>query len=105
NYSSATYCKTGANPTPVITGLAGGTFTSVPAGLSINAATGQITLLTSILAAYNVTYTTNGICPEANTVSVTITTAPDATFTYASPYCQFGVNPSPTFGAGASAGV
>lgn len=105
-YSSSTYCQTGTNPSPTITGLAGGTFTSTPAGLSINSSTGLINLLASTLGTYTVTYTTSGICPNTSSVAITITSAPSASFSYpGSPFCQYGANPFPTFGAGASAGT
>jgi gliding motility-associated-like protein len=106
NYGgSTTFCQTGTNPNAVITGLAGGTFTSSPGGLSINPSTGTINLAASALNTYNVTYNTNGPCPNSFTLPVTITSAPSASFTYAGPYCQSASNPLPTFGAGASGGT
>jgi gliding motility-associated-like protein len=105
SYTSGTYCLTGSNDTPTITGLAGGTFTSVPAGLSINTTTGEISPNLSTLNTYTVTYTTNGPCPQSQDVSITITTAPNATFSYDGPYCQFIPNPLPSFPGGSSAGV
>ncbi len=105
SYSSPTICKSGSDPSPVISGLAGGLFTSSPAGLSLNASSGKITLGSSALATYNVTYLTDGTCPASSTVSVTITTSPDAAFTYSTAYCDGEANPFPHFTAGASAGV
>ncbi len=106
-YPSATYCTTGTPQTPTITGLAGGTFSSTPAGLNINPATGVITLTSSALGVYTLTYTTNGSCPNSTSITMTITnTTPFANFGYpASPFCQNGGNPFPTFGPGASAGI
>ncbi|WP_405370934.1 HYR domain-containing protein [Nonlabens sp. Asnod2-A12] len=71
NYNTTVYCPSAINPTPTITGLAGGTFTST-AGLVINAATGSVDLDTSMRGTYIVTYTTNGDCPQSTTVSFTI---------------------------------
>ncbi|GBL36182.1 mucin-22 [Filimonas sp.] len=106
SYALSTYCQTGANPSPTITGTPGGTFSATPAGLSINSATGQIILTTSTLGTYDVQYVTNGPCPDSSTFNVTITTAPTTGFSYASAsYCQNGIDPSPVFVAGASAGV
>ena len=107
NYSSSTYCQTEPNPTPAITGLAGGTFTAVPAGLVfVNINSGQINLSASTVGTYAVTYTTNGPCPATNTVNVTIVTQPVATFSYIPlPICQYDTNIAPTFPVGASAGV
>ncbi len=105
-YASSTYCQTGINPTPTITGLAGGTFTSLPSGLVITAGTGLINLAGSTLGTYSVTYTTNGPCPNTSSVNITVTSAPTAGFSYSgSPYCQYGTNPTPSFSIGASAGT
>ncbi len=104
NYSTSSYCQSGANPSPTITGTAGGTFTST-AGLSITGSTGTINLAASTPGTYTVTYTTAGACPATATASVTITTIADATFNYAGPYCQNATDPSPTLGAGASLGT
>ena len=106
NYSSGTYCISGVNPTPTLTGGSSGTFTSSPAGLVfISATTGEINLSASALNTYAVTFITNGTCPSSDTVNLTITNAPDATFSYAGPYCPSGLDPLPTFSIGASAGV
>ncbi|MCW3105030.1 MAG: C-terminal target protein [Bacteroidetes bacterium] len=107
NYSSGTYCQTGANPTPTITGAAGGTFSSSPAGLVfISTSTGQINLSASALNTYTITYTTAGPCANSSTVNVTISNAPSASFSYTgSPYCQNGTNPFPTFSGGGTAGT
>ena len=60
------------------------------AGLTINSATGVITLGTSTAGPYTVTYTmVNGGCTTTATTSVTVTAAPSATISYAgSPYCS-----------------
>ncbi|MEO6902386.1 MAG: PKD-like domain-containing protein [Bacteroidia bacterium] len=104
-YSNSTFCKTGTNPSPTITGIAGGTFTA-PAGLTINASTGLITLSTSTLGTYTVTYQVVGTCPNSYTFDVTITNSPNANFSYASSsYCQYSTNPAPIFSLGASSGT
>jgi gliding motility-associated-like protein len=102
------YCVNGAaNPSPTFSGGGiAGTFTA-PAGLSINAATGLITLSTSTIGTYTVTntVTANG-CVTSATASVTINATPVATFAYAGPYCVNGAtNPSPTFSGGGVAGT
>ncbi|MES2593037.1 MAG: PKD-like domain-containing protein [Bacteroidota bacterium] len=106
-YSSATYCTSGTPQAPTITGVPGGTFMSSPAGLSINPATGIITLSTSSIGAYTLSYMTNGTCPDTSSITMTITnTTPFANFSYqGSPFCQSGIDPYPTFGPGASAGT
>jgi gliding motility-associated-like protein len=109
SYSGSTYCLSGTDPTPTITGLAGGTFTSAPAGLVLNGSTGEITLATSAINTYDVTYTTTGPCPEGMTVQVTVTSAPTADFNYPNAlYCQDNGGSSVatvTFNPGASGGV
>jgi gliding motility-associated-like protein len=107
SYAGSTFCQSGTNPTPTITGTAGGTFTSSPAGLVfVSAATGEINLASSTLGTYSVSYTTPGPCASDMTVSVTITTAPVATFSYTgTPYCADAADPSPTFSGGGSAGT
>lgn len=106
NYGgSTTFCQTGTNPTATITGLPGGTFAGSPGTLVINASTGQINLAASPLGTYTVTYTTTGPCPNSFPLVITITTAPNAVFTYAGPYCQFAANPSPSYPTGGSAGT
>jgi gliding motility-associated-like protein len=96
SYSAAAYCVNATDPSPTISGLAGGTFSST-AGLSINATTGQIDVSASTPGTYTVTYTTNGVCPNSSTVSVTVNAIDDASFSYASTsYCISGTDPSPT---------
>jgi PKD repeat protein len=105
-YTSATYCTSGSPQTPSITGVPGGTFSSTPAGLSLNPSTGTITLSTSTLGQYVLTYTTNGSCPNTSSIIMTITDTPSAVFSYSgSPFCQNGNNPLPNFSPGTSAGV
>ncbi|HWZ15670.1 MAG TPA: PKD-like domain-containing protein, partial [Mucilaginibacter sp.] len=103
-YSSGTFCSSAADPTPTIANPTGGTFTST-AGLIIDSTTGKINLSGSALGSYVVTFVTNSICPYSSSLTVTITNAPNATFSYSGPYCQFTPNPLPTFPAGASAGT
>ena len=76
NYSASSYCLGDSDPTPTITGLAGGTFSSVPAGLNINATTGFINIGLSVPNSYTVTYTTAGSCPNSSNVAIAIGTPP-----------------------------
>ena len=71
SYAASAYCNDDTDPTPTITGLAGGTFSSI-AGLSINANTGAIDVSASTPGAYTVTYTTTGSCASSSNISVTI---------------------------------
>ena len=78
NYPASAYCITSAPDSPVISGVPGGTFASAPAGLTLNAATGEITPATSTPGAYSITYTTPGPCPDDSTVVIDIVTSPVA---------------------------
>ncbi len=107
SYGASTFCVSGANPTATLTGTAGGTFSSTT-GLTINASTGTITLASTTSGTYTVTYSVGGPCPSSTTQSVTITTAPSASFSYGTTptYCvSGGANPAPSFGTGASGGT
>lgn len=77
SYGASTYCTNAADPTPTITGVSGGTFSSA-AGLSINASTGAIDVSASTAGAYTVTYASPGPCGASATASVTITGTPSA---------------------------
>ena len=106
SYSASTNCQTGTNPTATITGLAGGIFSSTTGLVFVSSSTGTVNLAASTVGNYTVTYTTNGICPNTATFPINVTTAPSANFSYTStPYCQDVVNPSPSFGVGASGGT
>ncbi|MGB3591599.1 MAG: lectin-like protein, partial [Nonlabens sp.] len=72
-YASANYATADPDPTPTVTGVNGGTFTSLPAGLSINASTGEIDLSATTAGNYTVTYTTPGLCSGSETFQLTIT--------------------------------
>jgi Secretion system C-terminal sorting domain len=96
NYGAAAYCVDASDPTPTITGLAGGTFSST-AGLSINTSTGTIDVSTSTPNTYTVTYTTAGTCPNSSNVSVTVNSLDDPSFNYsAAAYCVDASDPTPT---------
>lgn len=57
SYPLDSYPTNGTDPTPTITGDAGGTFTATPSGLTLNASTGEITLSTSTVNSYTIRYT------------------------------------------------
>ncbi|WP_448701994.1 PKD-like domain-containing protein [Mucilaginibacter sp. AW1-3] len=104
SYLSGTFCKTGGNQTPTIFAPSG-TFSSAPGGLTIDPNTGVIDPATSTVGTYTITFVTNTSCIYSSSLSITITNAPDATFSYNGPYCQSQANPLPTFPPGASAGI
>ena len=79
SYGSSSYCSSLSDPTPTISGDAGGTFTSSPAGLSINSSTGRIDLSASTGGTYTIRYSIAGSCPVSETQTVSIS-APIADF-------------------------
>lgn len=87
SYASAVVCDQDPNPTPTITGDAGGTFSST-AGLDIDANSGEINLATSTLGNYTVTYTTAGPCANSQTFDIEITSAMDATISGNNDLCE-----------------
>ena len=56
-YGLSSYCELSQDPTPVISGVTGGTFSST-SGLVINSSTGEIDLDSSTAGTYVVTYST-----------------------------------------------
>jgi hypothetical protein len=104
NYSSNTYCSGGSNATPTATLV--GTYSSSPAGLTINPATGEIDIANSTLGTYTILHNTNVVCPNSASQNITLTDNPDASFSYSNAtFCSGNSNPIPSFGVGASSGV
>lgn len=107
-----TYCQTGTDPAATITGMAGGAFSYVVLSggpnLVLNTTTGGVTLLTSDIGTYAITYNTAGapgsLCPQTSTLNLTITDNPVADFTFGT-YCTNNTDPMPTFINGGTGGV
>jgi gliding motility-associated-like protein len=77
SYAQTAYCQNASNPSPTITGVAGGSFTSSPAGLSITSSSGVINLIGSTPGTYTVTYTTPGpTCQGTSTTTITVNPLP-----------------------------
>ncbi len=71
-YGESGYCQLGSDPTPVIYGTPGGTF-SGPGTVSINSGTGKIDVSASTAGGpYTITYNTGGTCPASSTFQVSI---------------------------------
>ena len=105
-YPSGTFCPTAPNPSPAIFNPLGGTFSASPAGLVfISNTTGQINLSASAVGTYTITFIGNGPCPVFKSEVVTITSAPNAQFSYAGPFCPSQTIALPVFPSGSSAGV
>jgi len=110
SYPSLNYCKDySSNPSPTISfGNVAGTFTSSPAGLSINSSTGLINIASSNAGNYTVTNTVTGLngCPDATqNKTITINEIPKATFSFSTPVCKSASNPSPVMAIGATKGT
>jgi hypothetical protein len=75
NYGAGPYCASAGLLTPAI-GLTGGLFTATPAGLSINASTGQVNTGASLSGIYTVTYRVANPCGDTlqSTASLTLNT-------------------------------
>ena len=98
SYASATFCSNELNPLPVSIATLGGTF-SGPAGLVVNAASGEIDLAASMVGGpYWLVYTTAGPnCGNSDSIQVSIEVLPDPSFAYEySVFCSNGVNPLPS---------
>lgn len=97
SYSSSVFCQSGTNPSPSVA-QGGGTFSSAPAGLSIDALTGIINVGASNPGSYTITHTTSGACPATANQAITIVGSGNAGFSYSNlNYCLNGVtNPTPS---------
>ena len=94
SYAASPYCQNAANPSPTFSGGGvAGTFSSTAGLVFVSTATGQINLSASTPGTYTVTNTiaaAGGCAAVTATSSVTITTLPAATISYAgTPFCQF----------------
>ena len=74
-YSGSPYCFTTGLVSVIQTGTTGGSYSSLPAGLSLNSATGEINTVLSTAGSYTITYTIAaaggcGIFSTSTTVSI-----------------------------------
>ncbi len=107
SYSGVTFCNVTGTYTPTV--AVGGNFSTTPLGaLNLNTSTGAISVdAATALGKYDIIHTTTaGVCSNTYTLTVTIVGIPDATFSYAGPYCKTAtVNPKITQLLGATPGV
>jgi hypothetical protein len=90
NYPDNPFCSNEPNAAVSVVGTPGGVFLSSPTGLAINASTGDLNIASSIPGWYNVAYVMQGTYPCPQTYAYTgvyIEQAPQATVTYATPFC------------------
>lgn len=106
-YPGSPFCNSLTTIQPVtLTGTPGGIFSSSPAGLNINPATGDISPWLSLPGSYTVTYIVTGCGTSTATAPVSITALPVAAFSYpASQYCSNQSDPLPVFSVGGTAGT
>ena len=72
SYPFTAYPQSGIDPLPTVNPT-GGTFTAAPAGLSINASSGEINLSESSLNTYVITYTSSSeFCPDTSTFTLEV---------------------------------
>jgi gliding motility-associated-like protein len=88
-YNGSPFCAAGAVAVAVAqTGQTGGTYSSTPAGLSLNPTTGAINLASSTPGTYTVTYSfSNGTCNNTASTAITIASAPTLIITDPAPAC------------------
>jgi|GEM_PF-920652 len=108
SYPASVLCSSASPIAVTLTGTSGGVFTAVPAGLTLDATSGEITPGTSQAGTYTVTYTNaGGGCGTLTaTAKMTITTAPQAVIAYAgSPFCTSVDAPQPVALTGTTGGI
>jgi len=92
SYAGTPYCSTSTSATVTLINPNDGTFSASPAGLSINASTGEIDPSNSLSGGYTVTYFVSGAggcAPQTKTTDVTITGLPTAAISYTNtPFCM-----------------
>ncbi|WP_299012304.1 Ig-like domain-containing protein [uncultured Polaribacter sp.] len=88
SYDTNSYPISGSDPTPIITGESGGTFSST-SGLSINSSTGLIDVSNSSLGSYTVTYTTNAPGQNSSQENITISFATSQYFDSSKKYIEY----------------
>jgi hypothetical protein len=108
SYSGTPFCKSVTSGTVTRTGIAGGTYSATPAGLSINSSSGAINASSSTAGTYTVHYqiAAAGSCNAIDaTASITISPAPTTSSTQSNISC-FGLgNGSITVTASGAAGA
>lgn len=106
NYPGTQFCSSGGNVTPTITGVAGGVFSALSAGLILNTNSGEINLGASTPGNYNVMYTISNPCTNSDTFNLTISPALNGGFTYSNfVFCNTDSDPMALIDSGASYGV
>ncbi|MGM0479190.1 MAG: T9SS type A sorting domain-containing protein [Bacteroidota bacterium] len=105
SYSASEYCTSGTDPSPTTNST--GTFSATPSGLTfVDASTGEIDLSASSTGSYDITFQTNGTCPNSSTITVDISDPASAEFSYSqAQYCGDGTTAAATLAAGATAGT
>ena len=81
SYPMSSYCLDGTNPIAQINASNNGLFTSTP-GIVLESFGGTIDLANSQAGAYVISYTTQGSCPDVDTVIITLNGRDDASFVY-----------------------
>jgi gliding motility-associated-like protein len=89
NYSQNSFCKSLFNTITPTLNTTGGTFSSSPIGLNINASNGAINPALSDVGTYTVEYTTAALCSSVSSTVIIINPIDNPIFTYPdNTYCQ-----------------
>jgi gliding motility-associated-like protein len=83
-YASSSFCGNLGFISPSVLATTGGTFTALPAGLSINSLTGLINLNASAPNIYNIRYVSSGVCKDTAYFSLEVLPVPSSNFGYPS---------------------
>ena len=86
-----------ASTVPFITGTKYGVFSASPFGLIVNPNSGQLFPTASMAKSYYVKYTTKGVCPKADSMSLTIKSLLTASISGDKTVCRDAIQPIITF--------
>jgi gliding motility-associated-like protein len=87
-YGQSSYCTSDSDPTPIQTGPSNGLYSSSPAGLSIDASTGLISLAQSIAGNYTVNYVLSASCSTSSSTTISVGSAPSINTINAQSVCN-----------------
>jgi gliding motility-associated-like protein len=104
SYATTAFCVGSADEPLATPAVVNGSFSSTTFGF-VNFFDGTLAISSFPANTYDVTYTTNGACPNSSTLSIDINQQGDATFSFSVPSeCYNGANPTTTI-SGDAGGV
>ena len=81
-YQDSIVCNTEGDVNPLLFGTTGGFFTADTNAVNLDSITGEITVDTTVTGAFQITYTTVGVCPDTSTYNIQILEGASSEFTY-----------------------